>query len=80
MKYIVIYNKANGGQTQKVYTNTKDAFNMFWKQKGGHSPLITSDDLMGVFSFRNIQGFKSTEDGKKFAYLTFLEYVKDMKR
>jgi len=41
--------------------------------------MITSDKLMSAFSFRDIQGFKSREEGKKFAYLAFLEYVKDYK-
>ena len=62
----------------KNFTTTKDAFNFFWSHNT-RSPMITSDKLMSAFSFRNIQGFKSREEGKKFAYLAFLEYVKDYK-
>jgi len=79
MKYDVVYNKANGSLTKKSFTNMKDAFEWFWKRPGNR-PMITSNELMGTFSFHDIQGFKSREEGKKFAYLTFVEYVKDMKR
>lgn len=78
MIYKVIYNKANGSLTSKNFTNTKDAFEFFWKHNT-RSPMITSDKLMSAFSFRDIQGFKSREEGKKFAHLAFLEYVKDNK-
>jgi len=78
MIYKVIYNKANGSLTSKNFTNTKDAFEFFWSHST-KSPMITSDKLMSAFSFRDIQGFKSREEGKKFAYLAFLEYVKDYK-
>lgn len=78
MIYKVIYNKANGALTSKNFTTTKDAFEFFWKHSA-RSPMITSDKLMSAFSFRDIQGFKSREEGKKFAYLEFLEYVKDNK-
>ena len=78
MKYDVIYNKANGSLTKKSFTNMKDAFEWFWKRPG-NGPMITSDKLMSAFSFRDIQGFKSREEGKKFAHLAFLEYVKDNK-
>ena len=78
MIYKVIYNKANGSLTSKNFTNTKDAFEFFWSHSS-KSPMITSDKLMSAFSFRDIQGFKSREEGKKFAYLAFLEYVKDYK-
>lgn len=78
MIYKVIYNKANGALTSKNFTNTKDAFEFFWSHNI-RSPMITSDKLMSAFDFRRIQGFKSREEGKKFAYLAFLEYVKDYK-
>jgi hypothetical protein len=78
MIYKVIYNKANGSLTSKNFTNTKDAFEFFWSHST-KSPIITSDKLISAFSFRDIQGFKSREEGKKFAYLAFLEYVKDYK-
>jgi hypothetical protein len=80
MKYDVIYNKSNGSLTRKSFASAEGAFEFFWKQKG-HSPQITSDDLMGGgFDFRMIQGFKSREEGKKFAYLAFLEYVHEMRK
>jgi hypothetical protein len=78
MIYKVIYDKANGSLTSKNFTTTKDAFNFFWLHNT-RSPMITSDKPMSAFSFRNIRGFKSREEGKKFAYLDFLEYVKDYK-
>jgi hypothetical protein len=79
MKYDVIYNKANGSQTWKSFTSMKDAFEWFWKRPG-NSPMITSDELMSAFSFRDIQGFRSREEGKKFAYQAFVEYVKGMRK
>ena len=78
MIYKVIYNKANGPLNSKNFANMKDAFEFFWSHSA-KSPMITSDKLMAAFSFRDIQGFKSREEGKKFAYLAFLEYVKDYK-
>ena len=80
MKYDVIYNKSNGSLTRKSFASAEGAFEFFWKQKN-HSPQIVSDELIGSgFTFRNIQGFKSREEGKKFAYLAFLEYVHEMRK
>lgn len=80
MKYDVIYDKTNGSLTYKSFTNMKDAFEFFWKKKGGANPQISSNNLMGAFSFRDIQGFKSREEGKKFAYQTFVEYVREARK
>jgi hypothetical protein len=79
MKYDVIYEKANGALTKKSFTSMKDAFEWFWKRPG-NSPMITSNELMSAFSFRDIQGFKSREEGKKFAYQAFVDYVKGMRK
>ena len=80
MKYDVIYDKTNGSLTYKSFTNMKDAFEFFWKKKGGANPQISSSGLMSAFSFRDIQGFRSREEGKKFAYQAFVDYVKGMKK
>jgi hypothetical protein len=73
-EFVVIYQKSNGGDASKKFATPKQAFEFFWKCKG-KSPMITSDEIMGGFTFRNIQGFKSREEGKEFAYGDFLEYV-----
>ena len=80
MKYDVIYEKSGGSLARKSFASAEGAFEFFWKQKT-HIPQTMSDDLMGSgFTFRNIQGFKSREEGKKFAYLAFLEYVHEMRK
>ena len=80
MKYDVIYEKANGALTKKSFTSMKDSFEFFWGKKGGANPMITSNELMSAFSFRDIQGFRSREEGKKFAYQAFVDYVKGMRK
>ena len=80
MKYDVVYDKANGSLTHKSFTNMKDSFEFFWKKKGSANPMITSTELMSAFSFRDIQGFKSREEGKKFAYQAFVDYVKGYRK
>jgi hypothetical protein len=80
MKYYVMYEKAIGSLARKYFTNMKDSFEFFWKKKGGSNPMITSDELMSAFSFRDIQGFRSREEGKKFAYQAFVDYVRSMKK
>jgi hypothetical protein len=80
MKYDVVYDKASGSLTHKSFTNMKDAFEFFWKKKGGANPMITSTQLMSAFSFRDIQGFRSREEGKKFAYIVFVNYVKGYRK
>ena len=81
MKYDVIYDKSGGSLARKSFSSAEGAFEFFWKKKGGANPQIVSDDLIGSgFTCRNIQGFKSREEGKKFAYLAFLEYVHEMRK
>lgn len=79
-EFTVIYNKRNGSLTDKKFKTPKEAFEFFWKNRTGN-PQITSDELMGGgFSFRDIMGFKTREEGKEFAYRDFLEYIKDFRK
>ena len=81
MKYTLIYNLKSGVSKYKDYTNSKEAFERFWKLgHSGQNPLLTSDNVMGAFGFRNIQGFKSKEEGKQFAYKAFMEYMRDYRK
>jgi hypothetical protein len=81
MKYTLIYNLKSGASKYKDYTNSKEAFERFWKLgHSGQSPLLTSDNVMGGFDFRNIQGFRSRPEGKQFAYKAFMEYMRDYRK
>jgi hypothetical protein len=82
-EFIVIYNiqtrYGRTAQTYKTFQTARKSFEFFWKNNT-KSPMITADELMGGFTFRNLQGFKSREEGKEFAYADFLEYVKEYRK
>lgn len=65
----------------KQFTDKKKAFEFFWASPGKRNePFLCSDDIIGHFSFRDIQGFKSREEGKEYAYKDFCEWIEDYKR
>ena len=81
MKYEVIYELKNGTLRHQTYTDSKEAFERFWKLgHNGQNPMLTNDNTMGGFSFRDIQGFRSRPEGKWYAYKAFMEYMKEYKK
>lgn len=81
--FTVIYRQRNGADAYKDFTDQKKAFDKFYGmlKDASRSPFVSSDDIIGFFSYKNLEWYMLNDDeGKALAFSRFEKWINDFKR